>query len=85
MTQCSAAGCRNASSSSADAIRTPDLFSASLRPGPSNVRLVQCKQNESLSGCEREQLKALPVPANVRREYWRFVDGEPGKPRIEIL
>jgi Holliday junction resolvase len=53
--------------------------------GPSDVRCVQVKSNEYLSAVEREQLKALPVPANVTREYWRFVDGQPGKPRIEIL
>jgi hypothetical protein len=34
-----------------------------------------------LSGVERESIKALPMPASVTREYWRFVDGEPDKPR----
>lgn len=53
--------------------------------GPSDVRCVQVKANEYLSAEERGQLKALPVPVNVTREYWRFVDGQPGKPRIEIL
>jgi hypothetical protein len=49
------------------------------------VRCIQVKANEYLSAVERESIKALPMPANVTREYWRFVDGEPGKPRIEIL
>ena len=53
--------------------------------GPADVRCVQVKANEYLSATEREQLKALPVPVNVTREYWRFVDGEPRKPRIEVL
>ena len=53
--------------------------------GPSDVRCVQVKVNEYLSAVEREQLKALPVPANVSRECWRFVDGQPRQPRIEIL
>jgi hypothetical protein len=43
------------------------------------------KANEYVSAVEREQIKALRVPGNVTREYWRFVDGDPGKPRIEIL
>ena len=53
--------------------------------GPSDVRCIQVKANEYLSGVERESIKALPMPANVTREYWRFVDGEPRTPRIEIL
>jgi hypothetical protein len=59
--------------------------STSLRIGPSDVRCIQVKASEYLSAVERESIKALPMPANVTREYWRFVDGEPGKPRIEIL
>ena len=53
--------------------------------GPFDVRCVQVKANEYLSAIERDQLKAFPVPENVTREYWRFVDGHPEKPRIEIL
>ena len=53
--------------------------------GPSDVRCIQVKANEYLSAVERESIKALPMPANITREYWRFVDGEPRTPRIEIL
>jgi hypothetical protein len=48
------------------------------------IARVEVKANEYLSAVEREQLRALRVPANVTREYWRFVDGQPGNPRIEI-
>jgi hypothetical protein len=48
------------------------------------IARVEVKANECLSAVEREQLKA-PVPANVTRGYWRFVDSQPGNPRIEIL
>jgi hypothetical protein len=49
------------------------------------IARVEVKANEYLSALEREQLKALPVPTNVTRGYWRFVDGQSGNPRIEIL
>lgn len=43
--------------------------------GPSDVRLIQVKAGTKyLSGVEREQIVALPVPRNVTRECWRFPD-----------
>jgi Holliday junction resolvase len=43
--------------------------------GPSDVRCVQVKSGSArLSGIEREAIKALIVPTNVSREYWRFPD-----------
>jgi Holliday junction resolvase len=53
--------------------------------GPSDVRCIQVKANEYLSAVERAQIQDLAVPPNVTREYWRFVDGSPAKPRIELL
>jgi hypothetical protein len=43
--------------------------------GPQDVRLVQVKAGRTyLSAVERRQIMALPVPANVTRECWRFPD-----------
>jgi hypothetical protein len=50
-----------------------------------DVRCVQVKVNKYLSAVERDQLKALAMPMNVSGEFWRFVDGQPRQPRIEIL
>jgi Holliday junction resolvase len=53
--------------------------------GAVDVRCIQVKANEYLSGVEREQIRSLSVPGNVTREYWRFVDGRPNEPLIERL
>ena len=43
--------------------------------GPNDVRLIQVKAGGShVSAFERNQIQALPVPANVTREAWRFPD-----------
>jgi Holliday junction resolvase len=43
--------------------------------GPADVRCLQVKAGTArLSGAERETIAALPVPASVSREYWRFPD-----------
>ena len=53
--------------------------------GSHDVRCVRVKANEYLSAIEREQIRSLPVPANVSSEYWRFIDGKPSAPPIERL
>jgi Holliday junction resolvase len=53
--------------------------------GPAAVRLIQVKCGSAyLSGVEREQIRALAVPANVSRECWRF-PARCRTPVIEIL
>lgn len=43
--------------------------------GPHDVRLLQVKAGSKyLSGVEREAIAGLSVPANCRREVWRFLD-----------
>jgi hypothetical protein len=43
--------------------------------GPGDIRCIQVKANEYLSAIEREQIRSLPVPTNVSRECWQFIDG----------
>ena len=46
-----------------------------IASGALDVRCLQVKAGgEYLSGVEREQIRALIVPANVTRECWRFPD-----------
>src|SRR5579864_9348878 len=56
--------------------------------GPVDVRLIQVKAGTKyLSAVEREHIAALPVPANVSREAWRFPDRcrEPLIERIGVV
>ena len=54
--------------------------------GPKDIRCIQVKCGSArLSGTEREQIRLLPVPANVSREYWRFVDYSRTGPLIEVI
>jgi Holliday junction resolvase len=51
----------------------------------SDVRAVQVKCGTArISPAEREQIQLLPVPANVSKEVWTFVD-RAREPRIERL
>lgn len=53
--------------------------------GPVDFRCIQVKSGTTYaSGVEREQLQAVPVPANCTREIWRFPD-RCKAPRIERL
>ncbi len=46
------------------------------------VRLIQVKSGTKyLSGIEREEIRALAVPANVSRECWRF----PARCRRQVI
>jgi Holliday junction resolvase len=46
-----------------------------LAVGATDVRCVQVKSGTArLSRVERAAILALPMPANVTREYWRFLD-----------
>jgi Holliday junction resolvase len=51
--------------------------------GPADVVLVSVKAGgRYLSAVERATFTAWPVPPGVRKEVWRFVDGD-RTPRIE--
>lgn len=53
--------------------------------GAVNVRCIQVKSGQArLSPLEREAIKAIVVPANVTREYWRFPDYA-RQPIVEII
>lgn len=53
--------------------------------GPTDVRLLQVKAGTArLSRSERAAIVALTVPANVRKEYWRFPN-RCREPLIEAL
>ena len=53
--------------------------------GPADVRCIQVKAgSERLSSLERERLRAVPVAANVSKEFWRFPD-RCRAPLIEVL
>jgi hypothetical protein len=62
------------------AIGTIGLFDV-VAAGPSDVKLIQLKAGrDTCRGIEREQLTALVVPPNVKRECWRPSRPLPGAP-----